>query len=127
MTRVFKSVRRLSLLLSCAAAVGVFASAAPASASDFLGSHNGCSNNNGCNNGCDSRCAKYYSEPSYNLFYNYSVGPGRCGVYGAQLYPCPYPTPAVTGHTYYTYPPFYPHHYMRKHIRVFPGTIVTYH
>ncbi|MEM7477178.1 MAG: hypothetical protein AAF483_19520 [Planctomycetota bacterium] len=33
----------------------------------------------------------------------------------AQMYLSPVPVPAWVGHTYYTYQPLYPHHYMHPH------------
>ncbi|MBN1852345.1 MAG: hypothetical protein JW829_06460 [Pirellulales bacterium] len=56
-----------------------------------------------------------YQQPQ-ELFYNYYVGPGPGGV-PAQMYVSPQPVPAHVGHTYYTYPPFYPHELMIHHKR----------
>ena len=62
-----------------------------------------------------------YQQPQ-ELFHNYYVGPGPGGV-PAQLYVSPLPVPAHVGHTYYTYPPFYPHEIMYSHQRAW----YTYH
>lgn len=53
-----------------------------------------------------------------DLFYNYYVPPGPCGV-GAQLYVCPVPTPPLVGHTYYTYQPLMPHEFLYPHSRTY--------
>lgn len=47
------------------------------------------------------------------LFQNYWVPP--VNRYGAQMYVSPRWTPAYVGHTYITYPPFAPHHYLWRH------------
>ena len=67
-----------------------------------------------------------YREPGYDLFYNYYVGPGTCGVYGAQMYPSPRPVPGWVGATYITYPPFDPHNYLWVHSAKYPATHVRY-
>ena len=54
---------------------------------------------------------------SSDLFYNYYMGPAGGGVVGAQLYPCPRPTPPRVGHVYYTYQPLMPHEFLYKHHR----------
>jgi hypothetical protein len=54
-----------------------------------------------------------------DLFYNFYVPPGPNGGVGAQLYPCPRPTPPLVGHTYITYQPLMPHEFMYKHHRVY--------
>ncbi len=54
---------------------------------------------------------------SSDLFHNYYVGPSGDGVVGAQMYPCPRPTPARVGHVYFTYPPLMPHEFLYKHHR----------
>ena len=56
--------------------------------------------------------------PQSNLFYNYYPNT-MAGVNSASLYPTPYPTPIVAGHTYYTYQPLYPHEYLYEHRRVY--------
>ncbi len=53
-----------------------------------------------------------------DLFYNYYVPPGPCGV-GAQLSVCPVPTPPLVGHTYYTYQPLMPHEFLYPHSRTY--------
>jgi hypothetical protein len=53
-----------------------------------------------------------------DLFYNYYVPPAPCGV-GAQLYPCPRPTPPLVGHTYVTYQALMPHEFLYQHHRVY--------
>lgn len=53
------------------------------------------------------------------LFRNYYVGPGPYGYAAAQLYLSPIPTPPLVGHTYITYPPFMPHHYLWTHGRTY--------
>ena len=61
-----------------------------------------------------------YPVSQQDLFYNYYVGaPGcPCGP-PAQLYLCPRPTPALVGHTYYTYQPFLPHEMLYRHDRTY--------
>jgi hypothetical protein len=57
-----------------------------------------------------------HSQPG-DLFYNYYVPPvGPCSA-GAELYPCPRPTPPLVGHTYVTYQPLMPHEFMYRHSR----------
>jgi hypothetical protein len=53
-----------------------------------------------------------------DLFYNYYVPPVGGGV-GAQLYPCPRPTPPLVGHTYITYQPLMPAEFLYKHKRIY--------
>lgn len=59
-----------------------------------------------------------HSAPT-DLFHNYYVPPVGYGSVGAQLYPCPRPTPPLVGHTYVTYPPLAPHEFLYKHHRVY--------
>lgn len=54
-----------------------------------------------------------------DLFYNYYVPPVGYGSVGAQLYPCPRPTPPWVGHTYITYQPLMPHEFLYKHHRIY--------
>jgi hypothetical protein len=49
-----------------------------------------------------------------DLFHNYYTQ-GSSNQATAQMYLTPRPVPAWVGHTYYTYQPFYPHHYMYWH------------
>jgi hypothetical protein len=61
-----------------------------------------------------------YSRP--DLFYNYYVPPVNCGGYGgvgAQLYPCPRPTPPLVGETYITYQPLMPAEFLYRHRRCY--------
>ena len=51
-----------------------------------------------------------------DLFYNYYATPGSTS---AAMYPAPRPTPALVGHTWYTYQPWLPHEYLYKHHRVY--------
>lgn len=53
-----------------------------------------------------------------DLFYNFYVGPACDGV-PAEMYPAPYPTPPLVGHTYYTYQPLMPHEFLYQHHRVY--------
>ena len=53
-----------------------------------------------------------YGQP--DLFYNYYTQ-GYCNRANAQMYISPVPVPPNVGHTFYTYQPLYPHHYMFKH------------
>lgn len=69
-----------------------------------------------------------------DLFYNYYVPPVGCPSVGAELYPCPRPTPPMVGHTYVTYQPLMPQEFLYKHCRVYrtahddaPRTITTVH
>ncbi len=57
---------------------------------------------------------QYYGQPE--LFYNY-YAPGTCGGVPAAMYLAPQPVPALVGHTYYTYQPFYPHELLYTHHR----------
>jgi len=57
-----------------------------------------------------------YGSP--DVGYNYYAHPGS-GVAAAGLYPAPHPTPAVAGHTMYTYQPLMPHEYLYEHDRVY--------
>jgi hypothetical protein len=59
-----------------------------------------------------------HSDPG-NLFHNYYVPPVGYGSVGAQMYPCPRPTPLLVGHTYITYPPLAPDQFMYRHSRVY--------
>ena len=54
-----------------------------------------------------------------DLFYNYYVPPHGCAGVGAQLYPCPRPTPPLVGHTYVTYQPLMPHEFLYRHHRTY--------
>jgi hypothetical protein len=58
-----------------------------------------------------------------DLFYNYYVSPMGYQSVGAELYPCPRPTPAYVGYTYITYQPLMPHEFLYHHRR----TYTTYH
>jgi hypothetical protein len=62
-----------------------------------------------------------YSRP--DLFYNYYVPPvaSSCypGTIGAELYPCPRPTPPLVGQTYITYQPLDPHEFLYRHHRTY--------
>ena len=57
-----------------------------------------------------------------DLFYNYYVPPAAGGV-GAEMYPCPRPTPPQIGGTYFTYQPLMPQEFLYHHERSY----VTYH
>ena len=59
-----------------------------------------------------------HSTPG-DLFYNFYSPPVGYGSVGAQLYPCPRPTPPMVGHTYVTYQPLMPHEFLYKHHRVY--------
>ena len=63
-----------------------------------------------------ARAAGRQSEPG-DLFYNKYVPAVGSGSVGAQLYPCPRPTPPLVGHTYITYPPLAPQEYLYRHAR----------
>jgi hypothetical protein len=58
-----------------------------------------------------------------DVFYNFYVPPMGDESVGAELYPCPRPTPAYVGYTYITYQPLMPHEFLYHHHR----TYVTYH
>jgi len=69
-----------------------------------------------------------------DLFYNYYAPPVGPGSVGAQMYPCPRPTPPLVGPTYITYQPLLPHEMLYKHHRVYktkhedaPKTRTTVH
>jgi hypothetical protein len=56
---------------------------------------------------------------SGDLFYNYYAPPvGPCGV-GAEMFPCPRPTPPLVGHTYITYQPLMPNEFLYWHHRTY--------
>jgi hypothetical protein len=64
----------------------------------------------------------YVGESDYSMYGNsglfanyYSQGMGNT----AEMYPSPYPTPPVVGHTYYTYEPLKPHEMMYSHRRTY--------
>lgn len=63
----------------------------------------------------DARAEIRHSVPG-DLFYNYYVPPG---LVGAEMYPCPRPTPPLVGHTYVTYQPLMPHEFLFPHKRVY--------
>ncbi|MEM6688756.1 MAG: hypothetical protein AAF664_04965 [Planctomycetota bacterium] len=61
----------------------------------------------------DAGCiGRGYGQP--DLFYNYFTQ-GNCNTANAQLYVSPLPVPPFVGHTFYTYQPFHPHHYLYAH------------
>lgn len=68
-----------------------------------------CSSGN-CN-GIGSQERKY-GQP--DLFYNYYTQ-GNANRANAQMYVSPRPVPPFVGNTFYTYQPFYPHHYLYAH------------
>ena len=49
-----------------------------------------------------------------DLFYNYYTQ-GYANRANAQMYLSPHPVPPNVGHTFYTYQPLYPHHYLYAH------------
>ncbi|MGA2031708.1 MAG: hypothetical protein ABSG68_05590 [Thermoguttaceae bacterium] len=53
------------------------------------------------------------------LYHNYYVGPQGPNGVGAELYPCPRPTPQLVGHTYITYQPLAPHEFLYTHHQVY--------
>lgn len=65
--------------------------------------------------GGDVSCLNPRAVPT-DLFYNYYIG-GNCGSTPAAMYPAPYPSPLITGHTWYTYQPLLPHEYLYTHKR----------
>ena len=74
--------------------------------------------------GSPSAHAQDYCGPRSraDLFYNYYVPPVACngyGAVGAELYPCPRPTPPLVGHTYITYQPLMPQEFMYRHHRCY--------
>jgi hypothetical protein len=54
-----------------------------------------------------------------DLSYNYYVPPMGYQSVGAELYPCPRPTPPVVGYTYITYQPLMPHEFLYHHHRTY--------
>ena len=54
-----------------------------------------------------------------DLFYNFYSPPVGYESVGAQLYPCPRPTPRWVGWTYITYQPLMPHEFLYRHKRVY--------
>ncbi|QDV61364.1 hypothetical protein [Crateriforma conspicua] len=54
-----------------------------------------------------------YGQP--DLFYNYYTQ-GNANSANAQMYVSPVPVPAFVGHTFNTYQPWYPHHYLYWHV-----------
>ena len=67
----------------------------------------------------EARAELIRHSTSGDLFYNYYVPPVGDGSVGAQMYPCPRPTPPLVGHTYITYQPLMPHEFLYKHHRVY--------
>jgi len=68
---------------------------------------------NGDNGDSSTDCiGRGYGQP--DLFYNYYTQ-GNCNTANAQMYLSPLPVPPNVGHTFYTYQPFYPHHYLYWH------------
>jgi len=66
---------------------------------------------------CKSWHRPYTEESQPDLFYNlYLAGNGGSP---AAAYPAPYPTPAVVGHSYYTYQPLMPQEMLYKHHRTY--------
>ncbi len=59
----------------------------------------------------------FTEESQPDLFYNFYT-PDPQGQ-PAAAYPAPYPTPAVVGHTYYTYQPLMPHEFLYPHHRTY--------
>jgi hypothetical protein len=59
-----------------------------------------------------------HSTPG-DMFYNEYAPPIGPGSVGAQLYPCPRPTPPLVGHTYITYQPLAPQEFLYQHRRVY--------
>jgi len=69
--------------------------------------------------GQEARANEYAYEPAVpDVMYNYYA---QDPVYGvpAEMYTSPITTPPVTGYTYYTYPPFYPHEHLYQHHRTY--------
>lgn len=62
--------------------------------------------------------AQGYPYGNVDVFHNYYPNT-MAGVNSANMYPVPYPTPIIAGHTYYTYQPLYPHEYLYEHRRVY--------
>ena len=54
-----------------------------------------------------------------DLFYNYWVPPVGGNSVGAELYPCPRPTPPMVGHTYVTYQALMPQEFLYHHSRAY--------
>ena len=54
-----------------------------------------------------------------DLFFNFYVPPCYAGGVGAEIYPCPRPTPPSVGHTYVTYQPLMPHEFLYRHSRTY--------
>ncbi len=67
----------------------------------------------------EARAEVIRHSTSGDLFYNYYVPPVGYGSVGAQLYPCPRPTPPLVGHTYVTYQPLMPSEFLYQHHRVY--------
>ena len=60
----------------------------------------------------------YTARGPADLFYNYYVPPAAMGV-GAEMYPCPRPTPPQIGGTYFTYQPLMPQEFLYHHERLY--------
>lgn len=74
----------------------------------------GCANGD-CGNGAAAGVvagARTYGHP--HLFYNYYTQ-GQSNTVNAQMYLSPIPVPANVGHTFYTYQPLQPEHYLYAH------------
>lgn len=122
---------RLSLRLSAVAAavVALAVTAAESTAQEYVvGSQvvsdqavgNGCATGD-CGNGSAGVAgaqggvaagARTYGNP--DLFYNYYTQ-GYANSVNAQMYLAPLPVPPNVGHTFYTYPPLMPEHYLYWH------------
>lgn len=59
-----------------------------------------------------------YTHNWPDVGYNYYGHPGT-GVETSSMYPAPHPTPAIAGHTMYTYQPLMPHEHMYAHKRTY--------
>jgi hypothetical protein len=60
-------------------------------------------------------CVPYSEGYGGDLFYNF-YWQGYCDR-PVGIYPTPYPTPPLVGHTYVTYQPLMPHEFLYKHHR----------
>ena len=66
-----------------------------------------------------ARAEQFRHSTPGDMVYNEYVPPVGPGSVGAQLYPCPRPTPPLVGHTYITYQPLMPQEFLYRHGRVY--------
>jgi len=66
-----------------------------------------------------AQAARVRHSTAGDLVYIYCVPPVGYESVGAQMYPCPRPTPPQVVHTYITYQPLMPQEFLYRHHRVY--------